>query len=65
MTDPYGGFYSTQDADREGEEGKFFVWTPAEIWEILGEEAETFIVERPDAGRVCRSGAGVGSRRLS
>ena len=31
MTAPDGGFYSTQDADSEGEEGKFFVWTPAEI----------------------------------
>ncbi|MFN2202279.1 MAG: thioredoxin domain-containing protein [Caldilineaceae bacterium] len=35
MTSPYGGFYSTQDADSEGEEGKFFVWTPAEIEELL------------------------------
>jgi uncharacterized protein YyaL (SSP411 family) len=33
-----GGFYSTQDADSEGEEGKFFVWTPDEINSILGEE---------------------------
>jgi uncharacterized protein YyaL (SSP411 family) len=33
-----GGFYSTQDADSEGEEGKFFVWSPAEVLEILGEE---------------------------
>jgi hypothetical protein len=31
MTAPGGGFYSTQDADSEGEEGRFFVWTPAEI----------------------------------
>jgi uncharacterized protein len=34
-----GGFYSTQDADSEGEEGKFFVWTEAEISHILGEES--------------------------
>ena len=38
MTDPAGGFYSTQDADSEGEEGKFFVWTKGEIESILGEE---------------------------
>jgi hypothetical protein len=38
MTDERGGFYSTQDADSEGHEGKFFVWTPSEIKEVLGEE---------------------------
>ncbi len=43
MTDPRGGFYSTQDADSEGEEGKFFVWTPDEIREILGGEADAFM----------------------
>jgi uncharacterized protein YyaL (SSP411 family) len=43
MTDPAGGFYSTQDADSEGEEGKFFVWTPDEIREALGEELDAFI----------------------
>ena len=31
MTRPDGGFYSTQDADSEGDEGKFFVWTPDEL----------------------------------
>jgi len=39
MTDPTGGgFYSSQDADSEGVEGKFFVWTPEEVKNILGEE---------------------------
>ena len=38
MTDSSGGFYSTQDADSEGEEGKFFVWTADEMDEILGPE---------------------------
>jgi uncharacterized protein YyaL (SSP411 family) len=38
MVGPEGGFYSTQDADSEGEEGKFFVWTPDEIAAVLGAE---------------------------
>ena len=37
MTDPDGGFYSTQDADSEGHEGKFFVWDMNEIKTALGE----------------------------
>ena len=37
MTDTNGGFYSAQDADSEGVEGKFFVWTPEEISQILGD----------------------------
>ncbi|MCK6526431.1 thioredoxin domain-containing protein [Myxococcota bacterium] len=36
MTHPQGGFYSSQDADSEGEEGRFFVWTPVEIRAVLG-----------------------------
>ena len=39
MFQAVGGFYSTQDADSEGEEGKFFVWTPDEISRLLGTEA--------------------------
>lgn len=38
MRDPEGGFYSTQDADSEGVEGKSFVWSEAEVLAILGEE---------------------------
>ena len=38
MTQPQGGFYSTQDADSEGEEGKFFVWTEEEIQKLLGKD---------------------------
>ncbi len=38
MTSPEGGFYSAQDADSEGEEGKFFIWLPQEIRDALGEE---------------------------
>ena len=43
MTSPEGGFYSTQDADSEGHEGKFFVWTPGEVMSILGaQDADLF-----------------------
>lgn len=42
MTDPTGGFYSTQDADSEGEEGKFFIWDESEIDDLLGKDAELF-----------------------
>jgi uncharacterized protein YyaL (SSP411 family) len=43
MTSPEGPFYSTQDADSEKEEGKFFVWSAREVEEVLGKElADTF-----------------------
>jgi uncharacterized protein len=43
MTDPEGGFYSAEDADSEGVEGKFYLWERSEIVEILGaDNAELF-----------------------
>ncbi|WP_137819820.1 thioredoxin domain-containing protein [Pseudomonas sp. 2FG] len=46
MTHPEGGFYASEDADSEGEEGKFYVWTPAQVQAVLGE---------PDAALACRA----------
>ncbi len=43
MLDPAGGFYASQDADSEGQEGKFFVWTEAEVRAALGGDADRFM----------------------
>ena len=45
MRDPDGGFYSTQDADSEGEEGKSFVWTPGEMEKVMGSQ-EAAVLQR-------------------
>jgi len=42
MTSPEGGFYSAQDADSEGEEGKYYVWKKTQIQEIIGKDADVF-----------------------
>ena len=42
MTNPEGGLYSALDADSDGEEGKFYIWTKAEIDDVLGEDAALF-----------------------
>jgi uncharacterized protein YyaL (SSP411 family) len=44
MTAPEGGFYSTQDADSEGEEGKFFTWTWSEIEQALTQEDTSLFI---------------------
>ncbi|HBH79906.1 MAG TPA: hypothetical protein DDY39_08770, partial [Nitrospira sp.] len=41
MTGPEGGFYSSTDADSEGVEGKFFVWTPTQVQEVLRNEEDS------------------------
>jgi uncharacterized protein YyaL (SSP411 family) len=42
LTSPEGGFYSSLDADSEGVEGKYYVWTKAEVDTALGADAEIF-----------------------
>ncbi|MGD0059116.1 MAG: thioredoxin domain-containing protein [Verrucomicrobiia bacterium] len=42
MTNPDGGFYSAEDADSEGVEGKFYLWTREEIEKVLGDRADAF-----------------------
>jgi uncharacterized protein YyaL (SSP411 family) len=43
LHDPDGGFYSAEDADSEGEEGKFYVWEQDELTSLLQDEASSFI----------------------
>jgi hypothetical protein len=40
---PGGGFYSSEDADSEGVEGRFYVWTPSQIRDVLGDAADDVI----------------------
>jgi uncharacterized protein YyaL (SSP411 family) len=44
LTAPDGGFYSALDADSNGEEGEFYVWTPAEIEKAVGDKADVALL---------------------
>ncbi len=44
MTAPEGGFFSAEDADSEGREGKFYLWTVDEVREVLGPEEAAFVI---------------------
>jgi len=50
MTAPEGGFYTAEDADSEGEEGLFYVWTPTEIREHLGKDSGDLFCRFYDIG---------------
>jgi uncharacterized protein YyaL (SSP411 family) len=45
MASPEGGFYSTQDADSEGVEGKYYLWTPDEIIDALGKKDSQAVMD--------------------
>ena len=45
LASPAGGLYSAEDADSEGVEGKFYVWTPAELTEAVGSAAAAVVSE--------------------
>ncbi len=67
MQNPTGGFFSAEDADSEGHEGKFYMWTMAEIEQVLGENTdliiEVFNVSREgnyyDEGHKARTGKNI------
>jgi uncharacterized protein YyaL (SSP411 family) len=46
MTSPVGGFYSALDADSQGEEGQFYVWTTEEIDEVLADKSQADLFKR-------------------
>ena len=65
MRHPSGGFYSSQDADSEGVEGKYYVWTRAEVEAVLGaEDAEIVCTAYGISGRGNFEGGTILSRTM-
>ena len=63
MTQPQGGFYATQDADSEGVEGKFFVWSEQEVDAVLAERGQkTEVRKQKEAGNLVPSPPSSGER---
>jgi len=52
MTSPEGGFYSAIDADSEGSEGKYYLWTPSQVRSIIGEDAAKIVCKLFDITEV-------------
>ncbi|MFZ5586064.1 MAG: thioredoxin domain-containing protein [Thermodesulfobacteriota bacterium] len=50
LTHPLGGFMSAEDADSEGQEGRFYVWSPAEVADALGPELADLFCRHYDVG---------------
>ena len=67
LTSPEGGFYTAEDADSEGQEGRFYVWTDEEVRDVLGEEDGAFAAKifnvRP-GGNFSEQGHGPDGRNI-
>ncbi len=64
MTSPMGGLYAAQDAEVDGEEGASYVWTAAQIQEVLGEKPTGELLSVYQLVPVHRGGTGPGALRL-
>ena len=56
---PEGGFASALDADTEGEEGKYYVWTPDELRQVLGDDDAAWVIELCDVTGTFEHGTSV------